>query len=277
MLVDILINASPDGDADPAVNSGLSLAKSLNAHATGVVLGVEPIMPVTYFAAAPVELVNKLRGAAEEAANAAAARFTKAANAAGVDSDSFAFTSTLEGALRTFAELTRIHDLTVVNQPNPDRPGPEREVIKTALFDSGRAVLIVPYIQKAPIELNRVMIAWDGGRAATRAVSEARPLLARAKQIEILVVETDRPDPRELPGAGLAKHLARHRLNVEIRRTIAPSARDVDSTILNAITEGGIDLVVMGGFGHSRLRDFVFGGATNGVIESMTAPVLMAN
>src|SRR5690606_29305140 len=89
MLVDILINASPDGDADPAVNCGLSLAKSLNAHATGVVLGVEPIVPVTYFAAAPVELVNKLRGAAEEAANAAAARFTKAANAAGVDSDSF--------------------------------------------------------------------------------------------------------------------------------------------------------------------------------------------
>src|SRR5690606_18538496 len=168
-------------------------------------------------------------------------------------------------------------DLTVVGQPNPDRPGSQNVFLEAALFESGRAVLVVPYIQTKPAAFNRVMVAWDGGRAATRAISEARPLLAKAKQVEVLVVETGKPDPMQVLGADLARHLARHQLKVDLRNVVVSSKQDIDSTILNEVTNSDIDLVVMGGYGHSRLREFVLGGVTRGIIESMTAPVLMAH
>lgn len=277
MLTDLLINVSTGDREAPVVAVGLALAKSFGAHATGTAFGIEPTIPSTYYGGAAANVVAELRNAAEQEAREAADLFSKAAENAGVDHDAFSFISSIDGALSRFAQLTRLHDLTVVGQPNPDRPGPEEEFLRTALFESGRAVLIIPYIQKTPIELNRVMVAWDGGRAATRAVAEAMPLLSRAKQVEILVVETGRTDEEEIPGADLARHLARHKLKVDLRRVLAPSRRDIDSMILNAVTDSDIDLVVMGGYGHSRLRDFVFGGATGGVVESMTAPVLMAN
>lgn len=277
MLTDILINVSTGEGDDTALAFGLSLAKLFGAHATGAAFGIEPVIPSNYYGGVAANVVIELRNAAEEAARKAADRFSKAAENAGVDYDAFSFISSFDGALARFGQATRLHDLTVVGQPNPDRPGPESEFLRTALFESGRAVLIVPYIQRKPIELGRVMVAWDGGRAATRAVAEAMPLLLRAKQVEILIVETGKPDEDEIPGADLARHLARHKLNVQLRRVLAPSRREIDTMILNAITDIDIDLVVMGGYGHSRLRDFVFGGATSGIIESMTAPVLMAN
>jgi nucleotide-binding universal stress UspA family protein len=149
--------------------------------------------------------------------------------------------------------------------------------LESVLFDSGRSVLIVPYIQKKPVELNRVMIAWDGGRSATRAIAEARPLLAKAKQVEVLVVETGKPDTGQIPGSDLARHLARHKLKVELRHVSVSSKHEIDETILNEVTNSDIDLVVMGGYGHSRLREFVLGGVTRSIIQTMTAPVLMAH
>lgn len=277
MPTDMLIHVPVENEADPAVNCGLSLAKTFGAHATGVSFGIEPLVASTYFGAVPGEFMIDLRNAAEQAAQEAAGRFLKAAEGIGVEAEARSVTSTADGAIEAFGRLARLFDMTVVGQPNPDRPGSESAFLEAALFGSGRGILVVPYIQKAPIELNRVMVAWDGGRAATRAVAEARPFLARAKQVEILVVETGKPDANEIPGADLAKHLARHGLKVELRRVLAQSTGDIDSTILNAVTDSGIDLVVMGGYGHSRLREFVLGGVTRGMIESMTAPVLMAH
>jgi nucleotide-binding universal stress UspA family protein len=277
MLTDILITVPAGNDADPAVDCGLALAKSFGAHVTGAVFGIEPTVPVAYFSAVPGEVMEDLRRAAEQDAREGTARFMKAAQNAGVEAEARPIVSSVDGALSAFARLTRVHDLTVLGQPNPDRPAGQIEFLEAALFDSGRAVLVVPYIQKKPIELNRVLIAWDGGRAATRAIAEARPLLARAKRVEVVVVETGKPDPNAVPGADLAKHLARHKLNVELRRVLASSKSEIDETILNAVSDDGIDLVVMGGYGHSRMREFMLGGVTRSIIESMTAPVLMAH
>lgn len=277
MLTDILINIPLEDRSAPVVACGLSLAKSLKTHVTGVAFGIEPVPPVSYFGAMPVGVLEEVRAMAEKSARDAADGFTRSAQGLGVDADALPFVASFDRSLSSFARMSRLHDLTVVAQPNPDKPGGEIEFLETALFDSGRGILVVPYIQKSPIELNRVMVAWDGGRAAARAVAEARPLLARAKEVQVLVVETGKPDPREVPGADLARHLARHDLKVELRRVYASSTDLVDETILNAVTEDGIDLVVMGGYGHSRLRQFVLGGVTRSIIESMTAPVLMAH
>jgi nucleotide-binding universal stress UspA family protein len=276
MLTEILINV-PTGEQEPAVNYGLSLAKAFGAHATGVSFGIESLVVPSYFGAIPGEVVAQIRQESEDAARSAADRFMKAAKAAGVDADVRPMTATIDRAMDSFGRLARLHDLTVVGQPNPDRPGPQADFLEAALFESGRAVLIVPYIQKKPMELNRVMIAWDGGRAATRALAEARPLLAKAKLVEVLVVETGKPDSGQIPAADLARHLARHKLKVELRRVLASSKNEIDETILNEVSNAGVDLVVMGGYGHSRLREFVLGGTTRSMIQSMTAPVLMAH
>lgn len=277
MLTDVLINVPATEESDPSVGYGLSLAKAFGAHATGIAFGLEPLVASTYFGAVPGEFMIDLRVAAEKAAKDAADGFLKSAKAAGVDADSRAMTATVDGATDVFGRLARLYDVTVVGQPTPDRPGAQTLFLESALFDSGRSVLIVPYIQKKPAEFNRIMIAWDGGRAATRAIAEARPLLAKAKQVELLVVETGKPDSGQIPGADLAHHLARHKLKVELRHVAVSSKLDVDATILNEITNSDIDLVVMGGYGHSRLREFVLGGVTRGIIASMTAPVLMAH
>jgi nucleotide-binding universal stress UspA family protein len=276
MLNDILINVPANRENSPAVTSGLVLAKAFGAHATGLAVGFEPVMPVALYTV-PGEILVDLRNDAERAAIDAARQFMKSAQDMSVVSEAIPLVTGIDGGLAAFARLTRVHDLTVVDQPNPDRPGPEIEFLETALFASGRAVLVVPYVQKAPLQLGRILVAWDGGRAATRALSEARPLLARAKQVEVIVVATSKQDETAMPGVDIARHLARHNLKVEVRRVQASSAAEVDETILNAITEDGIDLVVMGGYGHSRLREFVLGGVTRSIIESMTAPVLMAH
>jgi nucleotide-binding universal stress UspA family protein len=277
MLTEILINVPATGGPEPAVNYGLSLAKAFGAHATGVSFGLESIIAPAYFGAIPGEIIAQIRREAEDSAKSAADGFMKAAQGAGVEADARPIVATIDRALDSFGRLARLYDLTVVGQPNPDRPGPQSDFLQAALFESGRAVLVVPYIQKKPMELNRVMIAWDGGRAASRALAEARPLLAKAKQVEVLVVETGKPDSGQIPAADLARHLARHKLKVELRRVLASSKQEIDETILNEISNAGIDLVVMGGYGHSRLREFVLGGTTRSMIQSMTAPVLMAH
>jgi nucleotide-binding universal stress UspA family protein len=102
------------------------------------------------------------------------------------------------------------------------------------------------------------------------------PLLKKAKQVEIVIVSDKRGRNDELPGADLGQHLARHELKVEVKRITSPDI-DVPSTILSYAADSAADLIVMGGYGHSRLREFVLGGATRGLLEAMTVPVLMSH
>jgi nucleotide-binding universal stress UspA family protein len=144
------------------------------------------------------------------------------------------------------------------------------------LFESGRPVLIVPYIQKTPLKLGRMMACWDGSRSAARAIADALPILARAKTVEIFTVTGEAGKDSELEGSDIAHHLARHGVRVEVERQVADDI-DVGSVILSRAADSSADLIVMGGYGHSRLREFVLGGATRKILASMTAPVLMSH
>ena len=134
----------------------------------------------------------------------------------------------------------------------------------------------MPFIQKVGLKLDRVMVCWDGGRASTRAIGDAMPLLEKAKQIEVVVVGSKPPKSDEVSGADLGQHLARHGVNVDVKRITSPDI-DVASTILSYAADASADLIVMGGYGHSRLREFILGGATRAILESMTVPVLMSH
>jgi nucleotide-binding universal stress UspA family protein len=172
--------------------------------------------------------------------------------------------------------MARRFDLAVLGQTQRDDPTPVETVNETVLFDSGRPVLFVPFIQTQGLKLDRVMLCWDGSRAATRAIADSMPLLHKAGTVEIVIVGDKPSRSDEIPGADLGAHLARHGLKVEVKRLTAVDI-DVASMLLSYAADSDADMMVMGGYGHSRLREFVLGGVTRALLESMTVPVLMSH
>ena len=102
------------------------------------------------------------------------------------------------------------------------------------------------------------------------------PFLARSKSIDVVIVASGREKSDEIPGVDIGQHLARHGLKVEVKRIVADDI-DVPNTILSYAADSSADFIVMGGYGHSRLREFVLGGATRGILASMTVPTLMSH
>jgi len=118
------------------------------------------------------------------------------------------------------------------------------------------------------------MVCWDGSRPAARAVADAMPLLTRAGQVDVVIVERAKSD--EMAGADVAEHLARHDLNVTVQR-IARGDLAVKDALLNYAADSAGDMIVMGVYGHSRMRDFILGGVTRGMLASMTLPTLLSH
>jgi nucleotide-binding universal stress UspA family protein len=146
------------------------------------------------------------------------------------------------------------------------------------LLYCGGPVMIVPYMGPAATFGERVIVAWDASREAARAVNDALPLLKRAKQVGVVSVNP-RPWPfahGEEPGADIGLHLARHGVKVEVQRV---EGRDIDTAnaILSHVADRSADLLVMGGYGHSRLRELVLGGVTRTILTEMIVPVLMSH
>lgn len=262
--------------SQPAVNYALDLAGRSDAHVTGLAMAFEPVVPA--FAAAPMP-VDYLQAAHEQAVSAAKdarGAFDELARRAGINSESRVADLLTGGPLESVLQHCRTTDLVAVSQANPDSPEPMRDLlIETILFESGVPVLLVPYIGAPTGAPKHVLIGWDGSSTATRAVHAALLLLSSAEKITVLLVEKKARGGGQ-PGAEIATYLARHGLDVTIDVVTNPQAGVAD-TLLNYVSDHGIDLVVMGGYGHSRMREFLFGGATREILASMTVPVLMAH
>jgi nucleotide-binding universal stress UspA family protein len=275
MIKDLVVNLSL-GAHDPAGDFAISIADAFNAHVLGVAFSYEPVIPGMVMGGIPPEIIESQRRESDEKARAAVARFEATANRAGVAAESRIISASVSGAAEQLGRLGRRFDLVVVGQAQHDEASAAEVVDEGVLFDSGRPVVFVPYIQKAGLKLDRVMVCWDGSRAATRAIADAMPFLKKAKQVEIVMVSTKKPKDDEVAGADLGQHLARHGLKVDVKRITATDT-DVSSTILSYAADSSTDLIVMGGYGHSRLREFILGGVTRGLLESMTVPVLMSH
>jgi nucleotide-binding universal stress UspA family protein len=275
MIKDIIVNLGL-GEHDPAGNYAVSMGEMFEAHVLGVVFAYEPVIPGSVMGAIPPEFIETQRTESSRRAQAAAARFEQTAKRAGVSAESRLLNASISGAADRLGRIARRFDIAVVGQPERDKAMPEEVVDEGVLFESGRPVVFVPFIQRDGIKLDRVMVCWDGSRAAARAVADSLPFLSHAKAVEIVMVASSQARTGELPGVDLGQHLARHGLKVDVKRITSPDI-DVPSTILSYASDCGADMIVMGGYGHSRLREFVLGGATRGLLESMTVPVLMSH
>ena len=167
-------------------------------------------------------------------------------------------------------------DLAVVGQDDPDRIEPFRPaIIEALLFQAGVPTLLVPYSGPKDFSAKRAVVAWNGSASAARAVRAALPLLSATKNVVVAIVDEERRSD-ETPGADVGAYLARHDLDVTIR-VIAGASNGAGNALLSFAAEEGADWMVMGAYGHSRLREFLLGGVTRHVLQSATLPVLMAH
>jgi nucleotide-binding universal stress UspA family protein len=276
MVKDIVVNLSVSEGGGPAGDYAVSVAAALNAHLTGIAFVYDPIVPVSGTGYIPAEVIETQQADNDAAAKAALDRFAAAAAREDLSAEPLTLSANLAGAGQQFAGLARRFDLAVVGQAEPDRSAVEDMIAESTLFESGRPMIVVPYIQKAPLKLHNVMICWDGSRPAARAVGDAMPLLEKAGRVEIVIVTNERGKQDEIEGADIGQHLARHGLKVDVHR-ISGGTIDVADALLSHAADSGADFMVMGGYGHSRLREFVLGGVTRSILQSMTLPVLMSH
>jgi nucleotide-binding universal stress UspA family protein len=277
MIKDIVVNLSVREGGKSTGDYAVSIASALEAHIAGVAFVYDPNVPASSGTAyISVEAIEAVRRDHEIAAKVAIDRFVKATSRAGVSAEPLTLTTRFDETGDQFGRIARCFDLAIVGQAKPEPSAAEEKIAESALFGSGRPVIFVPYIQKAPLKLDRVMVCWDGSRPAVRAIADAMPLLERAGNVEVVIVANERGKREEIDGADMGQHLARHGLNVEVRR-ITRDDTDVADTLLSHAADAGTDFIVMGGYGHSRLREFVFGGVTRSMLRSMTVPVLMSH
>lgn len=275
MIKDLIVNLGL-GAQDPAGDYAIALAEIFEAHVLGIAVSYEPVIPGTVMGGIPPEVIEGQRVESDTKARTAVARFEQASKRAGVSAETHTISASIAGAADEIGRIGRRFDLIVVGQPDRQKSLPDEVVDEGVLLESGRPVVFVPYIHKGGATLDRIMVCWDGSRTAARAIADAMPVLKKAKQVEVVIISDKPGKTDEVPGADLGQHLARHGLKIDVKRITSPDM-DVPSTILSYAADSSADMIVMGGYGHSRLREFVLGGATRGLLEAMTVPVLMSH
>ena len=272
MIQDIVVNLAVGRSHDPAITYAASLAKTLEAELCGIVFRYEPVVMADAMEVMPADIIEAQRLENAKAAENAIANFKQATAKIDLPVEIETVQTDLGEASKVFARIARMFDLSVVSQPEPGPRSPEQPVIEAALFESGRPIIIVPYIQTDGVKLDHVMVCWDGSRTAARALGDAMSLLEFAKTAEIITVGDAY---QEEPFADIRKHFARHGLKADLKRIAGTT--DVASTILSHAADSSADIIVMGGYGHSRLREFILGGVTRDILKTMTVPVLMSH
>ena len=276
MIKDIIVNLSVARNGSTVGNYAVSVAAALQAHLTGIAFIYDPVVPISGTGYIPADVIESQRADNETAAEAAIKDFTAATDRAGISAEPQMLSASLTGAGDQFARMARRFDLAIVGQAQPEMSTMEQIIGETTLFESGRPIIMVPYIQKAPFKTGNVMICWDGSRTAARTVADAIPILGKSSRIEIVSVTSERGKQDEIEGADIGQHLARHGLKVDVHR-ISRGNIDVADALLSHAADSAADLMVMGGYGHSRLREFVLGGVTRSIFQSMTLPVLLSH
>ena len=268
-------------DASPKTIQRLDLATDLaeryGARLVGVHVRVPYNVPVFFDGAMPMDSLfasYERAAAAEEAA--ASAAFAKATKGKYLPTEWRIVDGEIDQQL---AIQARYADLLVLGQSDPQSDFPVPPALPEAVvLASGRPALVVPHIGTAAKPGETVMLCWNASRESARAASDALPLLKGAKKVVILLVD---PKPTNNghgaePGADVATWLARHGVEVTVQRDVAADS-DVGAVILSRAADHDVDLIVMGLYGHSRLREMVLGGASRTLLGSMTVPVLMAH
>ena len=275
MFNDIAVLLPVDRPAGVLIDCAISVAGLFEAHLDGIACVYQAMNPMIASEAAAVVMAAEYDTSAERAA-VVLDQFEIAARRLSIPHDAKSTFNVSYAATRAVTQMSRLYDLNIVAQPDRSNPSQTDFLAEAVLFGSGRPMLMVPYIARAPITADRVLICWDGGLPAARAVHDAMPFLRKAKTIDLVTVNEDEAAAGEVSSTALIAHLARRDLAATPYRLTA-DAPNIHNAILSLAADNNTDLIVMGGYGHSRLREFILGGTTRGMFETLTVPALISH
>jgi nucleotide-binding universal stress UspA family protein len=279
----VLLDGSTRNEANLAIAVGL--ARQHDAHLTGL-CPLELLLPADMSFAlggypdlwALPEFAKQIESQARTKAAVTEAKFRDLLRREGLMGDWVFETGSL---IQAVTRRSHAADLMVIGQVDPDNPPPQvaRTLIEDLLMTAGRPLLIIPYAGHFGSIGSNTLVGWTATREAARAVHDALPLLAQAAKVTVLSVESSRPPPdvKLLPTAEIAEHLARHGLDVSAARTVVSDGLSPADALLDYASDISADLLVVGGYGHSRTREMIMGGVTRDLLRHMTLPVLMSH
>lgn len=267
--------ARPDGVAD-VMNVALPLAEKFGAHLIGMhVSSGVPVMG-TIASQVPHEIIEQYAQHMREDAEAIEDAFSNAVKGAKVQTEWRQHIQKVLGMdiLHMISEQTRCADLVVMGQSDSEqRVG---ELTADIIIAAGRPVIVVSKTGPATNLAGKIVVAWDGSREAARAAFDSLSLLQEAQSVYVVTIQKDiGKDAVTLGGRELALSLARHGVNAEA--VALDGDASAGETLTKYVSENDCDLIVMGCYGHSRLRERLFGGATRHILREMIVPVLMSH
>ncbi|MEH6547357.1 MAG: universal stress protein [Sneathiella sp.] len=275
----ILVYVSDVEQSKVVLSVAVMMAKRYEAHLTGlhVIPGIQIYPSVGMYI--PEEALAPQRTYHLEKAKKAKAYFSKLTDDEGIMADWRQEESDTPNISQQVVDSSHTVDLVILRQPDDETDDSYlRDLPGDILMESGRPLLIVPNNGTFQEIGDHILIGWNGTREATRATFDALPILKTATQVHVHSAITERPrsDNPQILGAELATTLARHGVVVSAETNVNPDLSDGDE-LLSYVAQRGADLLVMGGYGRSRTREMVFGGATHHILKHMIVPVLMSH
>lgn len=277
-LKDLLVLVDDGPESAARIDAAALLATRHDAHLTGLYAAAPLVLPGHIDIELPEAVRALQRQAFQDNVESARRLFHERVALAGL-TDRSEWRAVRGNPNDVVATHGRYADLIVVGQVDRhhrhDLPLAQPEDL---VFACGRPLLVIPYAGRVRTIGERVMVAWNAGRESARAVNDAMGILEKAHKVTVLAVNP-RNGPSGLgdePGADIARHLSRHGVRAESAH-ITTDALDPGDTVLNEIADQSCDLLVMGAYGRSRLREMVLGGMTHHMLQHMTVPVLMSH
>ncbi len=273
----LLVHVDGGARAPVRIDIACRLARRFDAHLIG--LHALTVFKLPGYARVAVEggvqLAEYQAKLAAEAARQAKQVFERGVSAAGLTKSEWR--ESRNDAVEVVPVHARYADVVVIGQPNAaDASGVEADFAERLLLSAGRPILFVPYAGNFTDIGKRALVAWNASREAARAVTDSIPLLREAKGVNVVAFNPDAAAHGEVPGADIGLYLARHGIKVNVSQQSADDV-DVGNQLLSRAADLDADLIVMGGYGHSRLKELVLGGVTRTILQSMTVPVLMSH
>ncbi len=273
------LSSYPEPTSAAAIEQAVVFAGALGARISAITFKIEIPNAGNVLANTLLDIPGMV--AAERQKSAANAQvlisaFESMATKRGVPHEHIVKSCTTSQLAAIVTEHARIHDITMI--PIDEQATLQQYVAESVIFGSGRPTIVLPEVPKraGPPSFDVVGVAWDFSRAAARAVADALPILERAKTVRVVTITQEKTIDTNHSSADLAKHLAFHGIEAVLEEEEA-AGRTIGQALEEYATAHAIDLLVMGAYGHSRLRQFILGGATKTIVANPPLPVLLSH
>lgn len=271
----ILVHIDTGKRCATRVDAAIRLAQQHDAHLVGLHVVAPFEAPDYVLAEVGPAIVEAQRKATSLEIARAESEFTRQMSAAGMRN--FEWRTAIDDPVDAMTLHARYADLALIGQTDTsDGTNIAADFPERLVLAAGRPVLILPSVGNFPVIGKRILVAWNTSREATRALTDSIPLLRLADRVHVMAVNPKGGEHGNMPGADIGLYLARHGVQVEVKSDQGAEI-DIGNELLSRAADLDADLIVMGGYGHSRLKEWVLGGATRTILESMTAPVLMSH